>query len=282
MPDLPKFQHLRAVVFDWAGTVIDFGSHAPMGAFVRLFAEEGVAISIEEARVPMGLPKWEHIEALLNAPRITEAWARAKGAVPTREDVDRLYARFTPMSAAAVREHATLVPGVSELVAALREAGLKLGSTTGYNRAVMAELAPLATAQGFAPDALVCAEDVPESRPSPLAIYRCLLDLAVWPAHAVVKVDDTVPGLLEGAHAGCWTVGVLASGNEAGLTLEAWQAMNAADRAQVRRRVAERLDAAHPDALIDTVADLPEVLARIEERLARGERPRGIASTDED
>ncbi len=26
--------NLQAVVFDWAGTVIDFGSHAPMGAFV--------------------------------------------------------------------------------------------------------------------------------------------------------------------------------------------------------------------------------------------------------
>jgi phosphonoacetaldehyde hydrolase len=32
----------------------------------------------------------------------------------------------------------------------------------------------------------------------------------------VVKVDDTVPGLLEGRHADCWTVAVVASGNEMG------------------------------------------------------------------
>ena len=39
-PSLP----LQAVVFDWAGTVIDFGSLAPMDAFVQLFARYGVRI----------------------------------------------------------------------------------------------------------------------------------------------------------------------------------------------------------------------------------------------
>ncbi len=281
MDELPVFKHLRAVVFDWAGTVIDFGSHAPMGAFVELFAEEGVAITIEEARVPMGLPKWEHIHALVTAPRIAAAWTDAKGTAPTEADVDRLYARFTPMSARAARAHAELIPGVAALVTDLREAGLRIGSTTGYNRAIMAEVAPLGAAQGFAPDNLVCADDVPASRPTPLALYRTFLDLDVWPAHAVVKVDDTVPGLLEGAHAGAWTVGVLASGNEAGLTLAEWQAMGETERAAVRRRVAARLDAAHPDYLIDTVADLREVLAAIEARLEHGERPTAMAAIDD-
>ena len=32
---------LGAVVFDWAGTILDFGSCAPMGAFVRLFEKFG-------------------------------------------------------------------------------------------------------------------------------------------------------------------------------------------------------------------------------------------------
>ncbi len=281
MDELPAFKHLRAVVFDWAGTVIDFGSHAPMAAFVELFAEEGVAITIEEARAPMGLPKWEHIHALVTAPRVAAAWTQAKGAAPTRADVDRLYARFTPMSARAACAHAGLIPGVAALVADLREAGLRMGSTTGYNRAIMAEVAPIAAAQGFAPDSLVCADDVPVSRPTPLAMYRTFLDLSVWPAYAVVKVDDTVPGLLEGALAGAWTVGVLASGNEAGLRFSEWQAMNEMERAAVRRRVAARLDAARPDDLIDTVADLRGVLAAIEARLERGERPTAAAAIDD-
>ena len=35
---------LRALVFDWAGTVVDHGSLAPMGAFVETFGEFGVEI----------------------------------------------------------------------------------------------------------------------------------------------------------------------------------------------------------------------------------------------
>jgi hypothetical protein len=62
------------------GTVVDWGSHAPMGAFVQLFASQGVAITIDEARVPMGLPKWHHIQALGRQPRIAAAWQAAHGA----------------------------------------------------------------------------------------------------------------------------------------------------------------------------------------------------------
>lgn len=56
---------LKAVVLDWAGTVIDFGSFAPMGVFVDVFRRFGVDVTIAEARVPMGLPKWDHIDAML-------------------------------------------------------------------------------------------------------------------------------------------------------------------------------------------------------------------------
>ncbi|KJH75775.1 phosphonoacetaldehyde hydrolase, partial [Pseudomonas sp. ES3-33] len=46
---------LQAVVLDWAGTVVDFGSFAPTQIFVEAFAEFGVAVSLEEARGPMGM-----------------------------------------------------------------------------------------------------------------------------------------------------------------------------------------------------------------------------------
>jgi phosphonoacetaldehyde hydrolase len=268
-----QLSNLRAVVFDWAGTVIDFGSHAPMGAFVTLFAQEGIDISIAEARGPMGLPKWHHIDALARLPRVAAAWRARHGREVCASDIDRLYDIFTPLNVASVANHAELVPGAAEAVAALRAAGLKIGSTTGYNRPIAAVLAPLAAAQGFAPDNLVCADDLPASRPAPFGMYRCFLELGVWPAHAVVKVDDTEPGLLEGAHAGCWTVGVTASGNEMGLTWAEWSALGAADRVVRSARAAARLEGARPDYLIDTVADLLPVMTEIDQRLQRGERP---------
>lgn len=267
---------LRAVVFDWAGTVIDFGSHAPMGAFVRLFERHGVAIGIDEARVPMGLPKWDHIRALGDQPRIAQAWAARHGRPLTDADVDALYAEFTPMNAAAVADHATLVPGARAMVDALRARGLKIGSTTGYNRPIMDVMQPLAAAQGFVPDNLVCAGDLAENRPTPLAMYRCFLDLGVWPAHRVLKVDDTVPGLMEGRHAGCWTVALLASGNAMGLTAEQWQSLPEDQRATRRAAAAAQLAPAGADYAIDSVAELLPVVAEIDARLARGERPRPV------
>ena len=53
--------NLQAVILDWAGTVVDFGSFAPTQIFVEAFAEFDVQVSIEEARGPMGMGKWDHI-----------------------------------------------------------------------------------------------------------------------------------------------------------------------------------------------------------------------------
>ena len=48
---------IKAVIFDWAGTVIDCGVFAPAGTFVEIFRQEGVPITDEEARGPMGQHK---------------------------------------------------------------------------------------------------------------------------------------------------------------------------------------------------------------------------------
>ena len=70
---------IKAVILDWAGTVVDHGSRAPMGAFVRAFAQFGVAISIEDARGPMGMAKWDHIRAVGQAPSVAAAWRTRHG-----------------------------------------------------------------------------------------------------------------------------------------------------------------------------------------------------------
>jgi phosphonoacetaldehyde hydrolase len=268
---------IAAVVFDWAGTVVDFGSLAPMNAFKQLFERHGVAITIAEARAPMGLPKWQHIQAIGAQPRVAQAWRDAHGGAGLVDaDVDALYDEYAPMNRQAVTRHAQLVPGVVEVVQLLRARGIAIGSTTGYARDVIRPLVALAAQQGFTPDNLVCADDVRTSRPSPMGMFRTFLDLGVWPAWRVVKVDDTVPGLLEGRHAGCWTVAVTVSGNEVGLSLDAWNARSPTDQSRARAHAADRLAHAHPDYTIDTVADLPTVLQSLERRLAAGQRPQAL------
>jgi len=66
---------------------------------------------------------------------------------------------------------------------------------------------------------------------------------------------------------------VAVSGNEVGLALDDWEALTPAE--QQRRRVAAytRLQASGAHYIMDTIADLLPYLERIEQRLARGERP---------
>lgn len=264
---------LQAVVFDWAGTIVDFGSRAPMAAFVELFKRYGITISIAEARVPMGLAKWDHIHALGNAPRIAAEWQRLKGRAFTDTDCDELYEVFTPMNAASVVHHAELIPGALETVDALRAQGLKIGSTTGYNRPIMDALVSLAASQGYKPDNLVCAGDMQSARPGPLMMVRTMSDLQVWPPSSIVKVDDTVPGLQEGRAVGSWVVGLAVTGNTLGLSLEEWLATDSARQQTLRDAATAELLSGGAHYVIDGVADLLRVVDDIRIRMARGERP---------
>jgi phosphonoacetaldehyde hydrolase len=254
----------KAAVFDWAGTMIDFGSFAPMGVFVEAFARFGVEATIAEAREPMGAPKRDHIKAMMAMPSIAAQWESLKGHAPGEADIDEVYAVFVPMNEEVVAKYATLVPGALETVADLRRRGMKIGSTTGYTRSIMERVLPVAKAQGYAPDNLVCADDVPEGRPGPLGMYKCFLDLVVYPPSAVIKVDDTEPGIAEGVAAGCVTVGVALSGNYVGMTPEQLAAAPEAEVARLRAAAAERLTAAGADHVIDTVAELPALLDRLD------------------
>jgi phosphonoacetaldehyde hydrolase len=253
-------------VFDWAGTVIDFGSFAPMGVFVETFKRFDVSVSIEDARKPMGLPKRAHLAAMMAEPHIAAAWATAQGTPPDEAAIDRVYDVFVPLNVETVAKYSDLIPGTAEMVRGLRARGLKIGSTTGYTRAIMERVLPVAAAQGYAPDNLVCADDLPLGRPTPIGMYKCFLDLMVYPASAVVKVDDTEPGIAEGVAAGCITVGVTLSGNEAGLTLPEFQQMPKSQRAKIAKRVGAKLKAAGAGYVIDTVADLPALLNKIESK----------------
>jgi phosphonoacetaldehyde hydrolase len=266
-------KHVKAVIFDWAGTVVDHGSLAPMGAFVETFAEFGVKISVDEARGPMGMAKRPHIAALIALPRVAAVWTERHGHAPTEADIDAVYAAFVPRNVAVAARHATLISGVADVVAELRRAQVKIGSTTGYTREIMAEILPVAAAQGFTPDSLVCTGDTPDGRPTPYMLYKSFLDLKIWPAWDAIKVDDTEVGIHEGVNAGSWTVGVAVSGNLFGLSEADTAALPAADFARRRSQAAKKLESAGAHYVIDSVADLMPVAQAIEARRGRGERP---------
>lgn len=262
MPQIKNKQpaKTKAVIFDWAGTMIDFGSFAPMGVFIEAFGAFGIETTVDEARAPMGMPKWHHIKAMMEMPRIHDAWHAKFGTAPTDFDVDRLYDIFVPMNEKVVAKYATLVPGATDILTFLKHRDIKVGSTTGYTRSIMAHVLPVAKQQGYEPDNLVCSDDLIEGRPGPLGIYKCMVDLAVYPPSAIIKVDDTEPGIAEGVSAGCLTVGVALSGNYVGKTTDELAHMHDTEVQALRDVAAKKLLNAGADHVIDTVADLPELM----------------------
>jgi phosphonoacetaldehyde hydrolase len=259
---------IRAVIFDWAGTTVDYGSRAPVRVFQEIFERVGLPVTEAEAREPMGQAKREHIAALLGMPRIRLAWQQKFGAPPHDADIDRLYADFLPLQLEVLARGSEVIPGIPELVTQLRSAGLRLGSTTGYTRALMEVVRPAARAQNFEPEVVICADDVPAGRPAPWMNWRACEALGVYPPAAVIAVDDTPVGIQAARHAGMWAVGITQTGNGLGLDLAGARALPADELARRLARLEQEYLAAGAHYVLPSATELPALLSQINARLA--------------
>jgi len=264
---------IAAIILDWAGTSVDFGSFAPVTSIQETFAARGVPISAADARGPMGLEKREHLRRLLDDEGIRRRWTAATGRAPEAQDVDALYEELEPRLRVAVRRYSRLVTGVRELTDELRSWGVRIGTTTGYLRPLMDVLTEEAGRQGFTPEAVICPSDVPAGRPFPWMCFLAMTRLGVFPPRRVVKIGDTPADVQEGLNAGMWTVGVTLSGNEVGLSEVEVEQLTADERFERTQEAERRLYDAGAHYVAEGPWSCRTVLARIEERIIRGEHP---------
>ncbi|MDR2753637.1 MAG: phosphonoacetaldehyde hydrolase [Oscillospiraceae bacterium] len=212
---------IKAIIFDWAGTTVDYGCFAPVDAFISAFAHFGMKPTMEETRAPMGMQKRAHIEKMLEGARLAALWKEKQGRAHTRQDIHEIYNRFEPALFEVLHHHADPLPGVLETVAKIREMGIVIGSTTGYTQAMMEVVVPLAKARGYAPDCLVCPEECGGiGRPYPYMLWRNLEKLGVESIHEVLKIGDTAADMQEGKNAGCLCAGVAKGSSMLGLSAE--------------------------------------------------------------
>ena len=256
---------VQAVIFDWAGTVIDYGSFAPIYAFLHAFEEEGVEITLEEAREPMGMLKRDHIKEILKKERVSSAWLEKFNRAPDQEDINLLYHSFEKSLLGNLHKFTDPVPGLMETVDKLRERNIKIGSTTGYTRKMMDVAEEHAKHKGYTPDFLVCADEVKRGRPFPYMVFQNMIQLEVFPPAQVVKVGDTTSDIKEGKNAGVWSIGVIKGSSELGLTEEEVKKLNMQEYKKLANKVTKKFKSAGADYVIDSIVDLPPVLDEIEE-----------------
>jgi phosphonoacetaldehyde hydrolase len=264
---------VTTVIFDWAGTIVDYGCFAPAVVFVAAFKKKGIDITLEQARLPMGLEKKEHIKTICQMEEVSENWRQVSGKEFTDNDIDDIYNFFIPMQLSILPEYSELIPGALDTIEYLKSQNIKIGSTTGYNTTMMNIVVEESRKRGLEVDSLVCADEVPGGRPYPWMVYKNAISLREYPLDTFVKVGDTVPDILEGVNAGAWSIGVIKSGNEMGLTEKQVYELNDDQYSLKKAGISDKLNSAGAHYVIDSIEELPGIIEEINTRLANGERP---------
>lgn len=268
-----QMQKIEAVIFDWAGTVIDFGSRAPIEAILAGFRSIDFDISEIEARAFTGMAKREHIKTILEIPTVVHRWKQQKRGAVDDAVVNDIFQRFATVQLDVILDHSDLIPGVVDVVNYLNDHAIKIGSSTGYFREMIDKVLPVAAKAGFSPCYVGTACEAHAGRPAPWMIHRACEAMNVYPMSAVVKVDDTTLGVAAGRNAGCWSVGVSASGNLMGLSEQEYRDLDDVTRTRRLADIEKQLRKAGAHEVLETVADLPQCIERLNTRMEAGERP---------
>lgn len=249
------------IIFDWAGTTVDYGCFAPVKAFMEAFAHYGITPTLEEVRKPMGMLKIDHVRTMLSMERLSKLWEEKQGRKWTEEDVREVYELSESKILETVCSYADPKPYVVETVAKLRELGLKIGSTTGYTDEMMALVAPEAAKQGYAPDCWFSPDSTKgKGRPYPYMIFRNMEKLGLKEVSRVIKAGDTVSDILEGKNAGLVTVGILEGSSVMGLTREEYEALPEEEREAADKKAEKIYLDAGADHVVKDVRGILELL----------------------
>jgi phosphonoacetaldehyde hydrolase len=269
-PQTVRASGLKALVLDWAGTTVDYGSLAPVRTLQQVFARVDLVLTEAETRRDMGLPKRDHIRRILSMPRVQDAWTALRGHAPNEADVDELYQDFIPRQFSCLLEYSTVIRGVVDAVERFRHRDLKIGTTTGYTREMLDMLAEQSSKAGYTPDCNLAPSDVGAGRPHPFMIYEIAVRLQVYPLAAVAKIGDTPSDIQEGLNAGVWSIGVAETGNMNGLSYPEFQALPASQQQTRLAAARAALKQAGAHYVVDTLAELDPVLDDIEARFKSG------------
>lgn len=257
-------RRIEAVIFDWAGTTVDYGCFAPVQAFAEVFKHFGIEPTMDEVREPMGMLKIDHIRRMLSMPRIHDLWVGEHGSEPSEEHVRQMYDLFESKLMKILPQFTKVKPYVLETVEMLREKEIKIGSTTGYTDEMMEVVVKGAREQGYEPDAWFSPDSTGGiGRPYPYMIFKNLEALKVSSVKNVVKIGDTVSDIKEARHAGVISVGVVEGSSEMGLTEEEYADMTDAQRETACKKVKETFKNAGAHYVIQNMSGLEELLKKL-------------------
>lgn len=266
--------NIEGVIFDWAGTTVDFGCFAPVNVFIDIFKEKGISVTIKEAREPMGMLKRDHIKAMLEMDSIRKQWKGKFNRDFKEKDIDELYSNFKPKLIESLSDYVTPIPEVVDTVNELRKRNLKIGSTTGYTDDMIEIVLKGAKEKGYEPDFYVTPDSTESyGRPYPYMIYKNMEALKFSTPSKVIKVGDTKSDIKEGVSSGVWSVGVVIGSSEMGLSLEEFNRLSENQKSKVINETREAFLDAGADFTIKSMKELPDLIDHINKLISEDIKP---------
>ena len=264
---------IKCVVFDWAGTTVDFGCRAPLAVFLSIFKNKGIPIIAEEASKSMGKLKIDHIRELLSYQRIRNEYINKFNKDPDENAVKELYSLFEPALFKLLPDYSAPIPHVLDTINKLRSKGILIGSTTGYTKEMMEIVMPVAEKHGYKPDYMISSSEVKMGRPAPHMMFHNAMNFGIFPMFNIIKVGDTVADINEGQSAGAWTVGLLTGSSLMGFSQAEYSSATAQQIKDAKMITKKRYEEEGADFVIDNMSELQGVMEEINERLGKNEFP---------
>jgi len=184
---MPDNRHpIRAVLFDWDGTLLD-SYHADAQAYLAMFQALGIRWGIEELERHYS-PNWLRVYRAARLPRAR--W----------EEADWLWQRFYR------RQKPDLLPGARKVVRQLAKR-FTLGLVSSGDRSrILRQLREFRMSDFFA--ARVCSQDASHRKPHPAPLKLALRRLRLKPA-VCIYVGDAAEDIEMARRAGMRSIGML-------------------------------------------------------------------------
>lgn len=247
----------KVILFDWAGTIVDFGSKVPEKVFHDTFDKEDIYFTGEQIRSFMGMNKRDHIRELFFLDGTIDRLKQEKK-WQTMDDeaiVDAFYDAFNITLLNTLKQTKEMIPGADALLKWLHQNGYKTGSSTGYNREMLSATKENLVGRFELPQVDVAADDVAHGRPEPDMLFAALEKLSAKPDEAI-SVGDTLADCETAKRAGIPFIGVIEGSSLFGVSLEDFDTMSEEAKAAARTRTRAQYFEAGATDVIQRIGDL--------------------------